>query len=83
MPKKKDAQFVIEFRHATQEGFEAFADELHEVELIAPPEVTFQDRPFLGKPYVLLRFGELYDRTTLIVDEGQSLYINEKDIWVK
>lgn len=76
---REEATAVAEFRAATQEGFEAFADEITEIAVVHV-SVEFQDKPVLGMPYALVWVAG--SRLPLIVDEGQALCTAHGEFWV-
>lgn len=70
----------IKFEEATQEAFEAFADEVAEV----APEInlTFYPTPMMGEPYIVVRVPGEFGGYPLIVDVEDSLVIDGEDVHV-
>ncbi|UDL16654.1 hypothetical protein SEA_ATUIN_261 [Arthrobacter phage Atuin] len=81
----KQAKVRIAFDAATQEAFEVFADEV--AEHLPKAEVTFQDKPIVGSPYIWVRHNidDHWNGWVFSIDQGQSLCIgeNENDCWVE
>jgi hypothetical protein len=76
---REEATRVAEFRESTQEGFEAFADEVTEIATVQVV-VEFRDKPVLGLPYALV--WTVGHSLPLVVDEGQALCTAHGEFWV-
>jgi hypothetical protein len=78
-----EARIRIGFPEATQEAFEAFADEVAAV--LPKAEVTYQDEPWFGNPYIIVMNHDKnpWESYTLTVDIGQELCIGEHGSWVE
>lgn len=81
----KEAKVRIRFPEATQESFEAFADEV--AEHLPAANVTYQDKPIFGLPYIWVRHNmdDYWYGWVLCLDAGQELCIgeSENDCWVE
>lgn len=63
----------ITFDSATQEGFEAFADEV--AAELPDARIEFQDKPLFGPKYAIVHVKEEFGYTPLVLDEGETLSI--------
>ena len=79
---KNEARVRIAFPEASHEAFANFADEV--AAELPEVEVTYQDKPMIGKPYVIIKNtnGHPWGHWTLIVDIGQELCISDNNTWV-
>lgn len=77
------ANHSIDFDVADMEHFIDFSDEITRV--LPTAEVTFHDKPIFGEPWVQVDVKDVLEPWkgyTLMVDEGQTLYIGETEVWV-
>jgi hypothetical protein len=71
----------IELLAPTHEGFAAFADEVHEY--LPDAEVTFQDRPIMGDPYVIVKVKQEFGYYPLVVEAEDALVIGPDNVSVR
>lgn len=79
--KEDTAHTEITFTETTQEGFEAFADEV--AEALPDAVVEFQDKPLFGPKYAIVRVKQEYGHYPLVVDEGNTFCIGDERAWVR
>ena len=71
------------FEAADIEHFAAFADWM--AEHLPMAEVTFHDKPMMGKPYVQINIRDIWEPMesyTLMLDEGRTFNIGESEAWI-
>lgn len=71
------------FEVANIDHFAAFADWMQEK--LPEAEVTFQDKPMFGKPYVQINIRNIFqpmESYTLMLDEGQTFNIGHSEAWI-
>lgn len=66
----------ITFDSATQEGFEAFADEV--AAELPDARIEFQDRPLFGPKYAIVHVKQEFGSYPLILEEGDTLCIGDE-----
>lgn len=78
---QETAHTEIQFTSATQEGFEAFADEV--AEALPDSVVEFQDKPVFGPCYAIVKVKQEYGHYPLVVDAGDTFCIGDENAWVR
>jgi hypothetical protein len=71
----------IKFEEASQEAFEAFADEVaEEADFMS---MTYHDAPIMGAPYILINMGKGMSAYPLIVEAGDELVTADSAVWIE
>lgn len=77
----KEAKAKVKFAEASQEAFEAFADEVYEHRIDL--DLTYHSKTILGLPYVLVKVPDEFGHYPLCVEAGDYLCIGETECWVE